>query len=592
MTDTDRTFKIRPSLRYTMVGSGLLVTIMPLALFALSYFDGPFIFSFTLALIRQQLLPNLLIVIVMTGLGLYITLYWLTYAVRLDDEGITRSGISHLVDRRGSVKYSDVQRVTRGTRYFLKIIPATGRPLATNIKELEDGPEELIYELRRRLPAGVVDGDLEWSIGKHREEDRFGWVLPIAIIFLAGVTYSSFAIADWAIAQVAWDTAFALGEDTEALASAAGPDGSLWVISERDDSSGADLSRFKDGELQETIRLEDHPVLQEVIDELGGVTYVQSLLVDDLGQVWLLLRAGGEVYKWGGGGWSREPLIFESKEYQPTDIQLGTGRIWGSLPDTVSIVSIDPATGDTGGLTLKTELDDGRVVELTPQSMASLQDGGLLVGGPINLGGDGLLRLDADQSVSLFTSVLGQPVDPSWRMQLSSGDVDGNIHVLYTSRGACDDDERLIRLGTRFQSAEWVWNDLVYQDDCESGPYQESFVIDPLGRVWAQSGSTGVFVFPPPQVRQVDSATLPIEHYSNSNSGFNEAPLEMVGNQILAIHTFYGSAIGIDANSPDLPNPVPKLLEPIFDAPYLIGFLLLPALFMLIWIQQRPNRSD
>lgn len=590
MSESNLTFKIRPGLRYLGAASGLLVMLMPLALLALFPLARSLSFSFVMDALRDRLLFILLIAVIMAGLGLYITLFWLTYAIELNDRGIARRGVPNLVDRRIFIEYADIRRVTRGTKNVLKVIPVTGRPLATNISQLEGSPSDLIRELRRRVPTGIVDGGLQSTISRQQEEDRLSWLVPIVIILMAGLAYSSFTIADWVQAHVAWETVYALGEDSESLASAAGSDGSIWVVSERDGIDSADLSRFIDGELQETIRSEDHPVLQGAIDELGGASYVQSLLVDELDQVWLLFRAGGELYKWNGTEWSQERPIFEGKQYQPDELQIGTGKIWGSRLEAGSIMSIDPASGEVDGLTLSMDVDEGRVVELAPKFLAGMPDGGLLVSGPINFGGDGVLRFDAEQSVTLFTSVISQPLDPSWRLRLASGDIDGNIHVLYTNRDACEDDERIIRLGTRFQSSQWLWNELVFEDDCE-GPYQESFMIDSKGRLWAQSGSTGVHVFATPAAKAVNSAMRPIANYRTSNSGYNGMPIELVGDQILAVNPFEGNAVGIDASNPELPHPVPRLFEPLFRAPFLIAFLLLPILFGIIWIQRRPNRT-
>ena len=127
--------------------------------------------------------------------------------------------------------------------------------------------------------------------------------------------------------------------------------------------------------------------------------------------------------------------------------------------------------------------------------------------------------------------------------------MDSNIHVLYTNREACEDDERLIRLGTRMQSSQWLWNELAYEDDCD-GPYQESFTIDPGGRVWAQSGSSGVHVFAPPAAMTTNSTMRPIANHSTSNSAYNGMPIELVGDQVLAVNPFEGNAVGIDTSNP------------------------------------------
>jgi len=590
MSESELTFKIRPGPRYLGAGSGLLVMLMPLSILAFFPLARSLSITFVMDALRDRLLFILLIVIMMLGLGLYITLSWLMYAVELNDRGIARRGIPNLADRRIFIEYADIRRVTRGTKNVLKVIPVTGRPLATNIGQLEGGPSNLIRELRRRVPVGIVDDGLTSAIRRQQEEDRFSWLVPIVIILMAGLAYGSFTIAGWVLAHVAWEAVYALGEDSEPLASAADSEGAIWVLSERDGIDSADMSRFINGELQETIRSEDHPILQGAIDELGGASYIQSLLVDDLDQLWLLFRAGGELYKWDGTEWTHELPIFKGKQYQPDEIQLGTGKVWGTRLETGAIMSIDPASGEVDGLTLNMDVEEGRVVELAPKFLASMPDGGLLISGPINFGGDGILQFDAEQTVTLFTSVINQPVDPSWQLRMASGDIDGNIHVLYTNRDACEDGERLIRLGTRFQSSQWLWNELVFEDDCV-GPYQESFIIDLKGRLWAQSGSTGVYVFASPAAKQANSAMQPIASYSTSNSGYNGMPIELVGDQVLAVNPFEGNAVGIDASNPELPHPVPRLFEPLFIAPFLIAFLLLPVLFGIIWIHQRPNRT-
>ena len=139
------------------------------------------------------------------------------------------------------------------------------------------------------------------------------------------------------------------------------------------------------------------------------------------------------------------------------------------------------------------------------------------------------------------------------------------------------------------QSSQRLFNELAYEDDCD-GPYQESFTINPGGRVWAQSGCSGVHVFAPPAAMTTNSTMRPVANYSTSNSAYNGMPIKLVGDQVLAVNPFEGNAVGIDTSNPELPRPIPILFQPLVKAPFLIAILLLPLLFGLNWMQQRPNR--
>ncbi|MFV2044497.1 MAG: hypothetical protein ACC700_14845 [Anaerolineales bacterium] len=194
-----------------------------------------------------------LIVLMPLVAGVFVV-YWAVFAwkdrIVTSDIQIERTGLHHFRIYRGPINFDDVVRVARGNFGLLRIEQVNGRNFELAPKAYEGGPDALLADLRKHLPADRFEHDLEVRLYKRTGREWRGPALMFVGVLILLLSSCAENLYDGLRADRAWTTeveAKALRESIEDFDLA--PDGSIWLLIERS------LSDYQDPQSYEVRRI-------------------------------------------------------------------------------------------------------------------------------------------------------------------------------------------------------------------------------------------------------------------------------------------------------------------------------------------------
>ena len=584
-----RVFRARPWIRKTMVALAGFTVVFAIGLAAFSaysmiQFNEPFLSIFTGFYVSQ-----IVVGLVLVASAVYWARYWLKYRIVVDDQFISREGLPHLVDRRKRIAFTDVLRVTHGTRNVLKIVPKEGYPLAVGLKGLDADPTALLVALRERIPENRFDADLESSIFQGSSSDRLGYIVSAGLVLGTVASLGGIYVRNPVLERTAWHGVSGLEDDLRIeLVDTAG-DNSIWVVAEEHQGGNDDeigLTHVRPDGTTETMGLSAVPAMKDALARArnAGPFPIDSMAIDPQNRPWLVLRGDQAAYFWDGEDWNQVPATSEDLDFEITDLVRAEDFLWALVPEHNGLFRIEPESLDTvamGPLSWEYETE---TIELRPFDLRGSSGDGAVVFGELSTGRPGFVAIAGDGSIAFSSEVLGAPSAATWRAHSATPDNHGQIHLLYNSRDVCVEGRRLIKLGTRLASTEWVWRDLVYQADCGVDPMFDEIQIDLQGRVWIKPNDGNVMVFPGPGSGNPGGRVDPLAVYSRDNSGYNGGQLVMgADGHLLAVSGGRRSLVMLDASGTELPTPLPAWFAWYFEHPYVaqIAALLLILPFLI-----------
>jgi hypothetical protein len=588
--EAEVSFRIRRRSRIIFAIIGLLLGAVTISIFYAAIRIDIVIADSDFGPASFRLLPWLiaLMPLLLIPAAVYMVSYWWTYRITFGTESISREGVPHIIDRRVTIDYADIEQVTRGNRNVIKIVPREGRPLSTNVKELEGGPEPYLAILHERIPDDQFDPDLEAVLFETENRDRWNLALSIILFLVMIIGAGSLFLSEALLKNVAWTRQFELDREQRLRLAAAAPDGSIWMLVEGDQPNSEELMRVAGGEIVERMRLADIPIMEPIFDLRDGVVSLgASMTVDEIGRLWLNLSSN-ETYSWDGRQWSSARTASDSG-LSADELEYGAGAIWASLLGSSGLVEVDPATGSSENYPLEFEFPEVSV-EFSPYMINSAHDGGLVSAGNMNPGGLGLLYFASDGEPSLLTFIPKPESIEEWRLQHVAVDAEGQMHVLFQSSDVCADGIRRVRSGSRLVDTEWIWRDLAFEADCSGSANSDSLAVDPWGRTWVETFDSGVHVFESPSHGQFDEPIEPIVTYSHSNSGLpSPSEIQSDGGLMLAVRGFGGELASIDTTQGELPAPLPGPIAWFIGNSYIIYVLIIPIIAIMAWRQNKIN---
>jgi len=577
-----------------MIGSAVvtIVIIVGLVVIALLAY-------FRFRELMDALSSGILLSGIAVGMGLiavmvYMALYWRKYAIVVGRTYIAREGLPHPVDRKQRIAYTEVTMVTHGDRNVLKVVPRNGPALAANLSGLEGEPTDLIEALRDRLPNQRFERDLESKIFETSHMSRLGLGIFIIMMLLLAFSFGSIFLRDPILARIAWSELGPIEEGFRVRTIETDDEGAVWVVSEGtedDDAPRVLLNKIQTDGGVETLELSSDPMLQSAIDEIDHTAYaIESLVVDQFGRPWLHLRGGKSVYVLDGQVWKEIPAAFGDSDFVITDLARAGDYLWARVPDRNGLFRINPTTLQTTAMgPLRCDQWE-TTVEMAPRSLRGSSKNGAVVFGTFSTGSAGLLVLDGDGSVSFTTPVVEAPNEATWSARFATVDNLGHIHAVYVSNEVCVADHRMIKVGTRLDTAEWVWRDLVYDADCDIGPRFDEIQIDAAGKIWIRVQEGDVLVF---EAASGDGNRSDVGHmarYTSDNSGYNDGELAMGSDgHVFAVRRWDPKFMELDAGSPEIPAPLPDAAAWILQYPFVLQFAAVLVLIPVAIVFSRRN---
>lgn len=527
--------------------------------------------------------------------------YWWTYRIVLDQDGVSREGLWHPLDRKLRIPYGNIERITRGTRYVLRVIPRQGKVLATNVKILEEVPEGLIANLRARVGSEIVDTDLEHAILSKQSRDKRELVFVVASIGFLAVIMAGFFIQDQILALFAWQDVVA--GRRHVVAFDVGPDGTVWALTE---------GKLKRGELGLKLEVIGTPGRQSIELPLSGLARevshpydpvynnIEDIVADSRKRVWVLFEESGTLHYWEGTRWSRLRAADAEIQLTPTSIARVGEEVWVIRFASEGVLRIDSESLAVAPFSIhgvRYEGDPG--VTLYPETMIRGNDGGVVMTGGLNLGYPGIAHFNSEgANVQFFGLDESIPLpDSSWNLIHGGTDRVGRLYAFYASKSGCSENTLSVIAGVQEQpGGEWKWGSLSRPLDCSKYWSLPSVAVDPHGRIWVEVNAFeggGVMVYEEGTIDGEQSGNVePIRQYTEKNSHFIGEDLQVASDgHIYAIEPYAGNAVWIDASGDELPNPAPRFLVELLDKPYLVYIPYLAVAMLLTSANVRRNWS-
>lgn len=590
-------FRARASTRYAMVAlAGLTIvfaiSLAAFAVYSMIPFDGavpPISIGFSISQVAVGL--------ILVGSAVYWAQFWSKYSIVVGDDFMAREGLPHLVDRRRRIAYSDILRVTRGTRNILKIVPKDGNPLAVGLRGLEGDPTDLIVALRERLPENRFDAGLEASIFEKTASDRLGYIVSAGFILVTVGTFGAMFGREPVLERVAWLEVSGLPNGLRIGQVDTAGDGSIWMVAAgRFEGEEDDLGLVHvrpDGSIV-SMAFSRTPALRGSLDRAAetGRAPVDSLAIDSYDRPWLVFRTDRAAYVLDGSEWRQVLATYGGVDFAITDLVRAGDFLWAMIPEHNSLFRIDPDSFEAVAMgPLSWDAESG-AVELTATDLRGSADNGGVVFGELSPGRSVFLTLTGDGSIGFATDLLGAPGAATWHARSATPDGQGQFHVLYDSRDVCVDGRRLIHVGTTLADAEWEWREIVYPADCDIDPAFDEIHVDPLGRIWIRPNHGDVMVFPGAGSEDVTRTAEPLAVYSRDNSGYNDGDLVVgSGGHLLGVRGFRPELVALDIGGQQLPNPLPAWFAWYLEYPFVGQFaVLLLMLPLLIAIRRKNSR--
>jgi len=135
-------------------------------------------------------------------------------------------------------------------------------------------------------------------------QDR--WLLAIGIVALTilGIAAAATFFRETLLSDLAWNNQVELERGWRLLQAEVAPDGSIWVLAEHQEPYSAEIRQYEDGEVIQTTKLADEPILRAVLEENDGeIGLFSTMAIDNSGRVWLN-PGSGQTVSWDGEQWS------------------------------------------------------------------------------------------------------------------------------------------------------------------------------------------------------------------------------------------------------------------------------------------------
>jgi hypothetical protein len=539
--------------------------------------------------------PNLVLgvvgsMVIYSG-AVYLVAYSWTYRIAFTDSHLARAGLPNPINPRRRIAYADIERVTRGTRGVLKIVPREGPPLPFNVNLFDSRPAELIGEIRRRVGESRFDAGLEASLFRNDPLDGIASALGLLLIALLLLAGGLSALRGPILEHVAWETVIHLQRGFRGQALGFTEDGTLWIAAQPDPSGSSGSIRLYEvsGAGAETMELSLGRFGEPWV---GETPRIDSIAIDPLGNPWVAFDAPGGLFYWDGDALQHLPLSRDEHDTVVRSLHLSEGFLFAfEVPD--RLLRIDPATaqsGFCGPCSYASRRGDG---EFSPVGVTVGNDGTMIIVGRLPSGVPALFlysEVEAGEGAPLEVDV--QPTD-SWPPAHVSVDAEGRLYAILQRPGSCVGDVRELTVGVREPDAGgWHWGTVAYAADCEAGSEGESFAVDPRGRVWMQSRVSGVNIVEGSRGGTSGDELVASLKYTETNSGYPGGSLvEGEDGYIYAFDSGRGRLARIDGRATQLPRPLPTWLAALMDNPFTLPLggliLMLPAFVRFWWVNYR-----
>lgn len=604
------TFRVKRARRRAILIGGILLWVMMVVLvvtFALAFKSDLRDVSSLLGedagtQIDLLSVASIVLLILMTFLTVYGARYWSTYRVVLDESGISREGVWHPLDPKVRVDYAAIERVERGTRYVIRIVPTEGKVLSTNLKILEGEGAGLIEELRTRLGDLRVPPELEVRVHEKRSGDTIEIAFSVAIVGFTAVYVASLFQQDRILALYAWKdvvpgnrkiVAFDLGRDDE-----------LWALSE------GKLERHELGLRMTHLTANDKQLIELPLSGLARevshpydpvYNSIVTMAVDDHDRLWVLFEETEALHYWNGERWKQLDVRTDEEPFYPRGLARVGSEIWGITRGSTGVIRIDSETLDTFSFEIQgRNPEDESIVTLDPRTMTVGNDGGVVIAGILNLGYPGIAAFNQSGEMEVFIGMdESTPVpDDSWGLAFAGTDGDSNLYAAYTSRNGCVRNTLSAIVGVwEHELGEWTWGQLNQGLDCSEYWTVPSFAVDPHGRTWMQfyssAGGSEVLVYERDQWGMGGAASgQPMRRYTELNSHYIGEELQIAPTgRIYAIDDYGGAASWIDASAAELPNPAPGIFGVLWDRSYIVYAPMVALGWIFALLNVRKNRK-
>jgi len=386
--------------------------------------------------------------------------------------------------------------------------------------------------------------------------DRGSAILTIAAItfVLGGMVLVFYDIAGRA--NVAWTRALPLPLSSDTEAFDIGPDGSLWVL---DRESHTDWWQTSDYLVYHVSPASGGPWRLPTTAELfpdgahlGGPEWIH---VDASGRPWLGFSIEPRLLYLTGGRWQWFDYPEEVAQPAATGPAWVDGVIWIQDMESLALYSIDAVTGDFESFRLGPAEYEGfyHPLQATADGALIALRGGLSVGGPTALN-----RFYLGQWSGWRDLEFGEFHLPEyWEVADVTSDPEGNLYVLVIPYPNCVEGVMRSLVGRwSIDTARWDWRELQHYGDCERRRYRPALVVDPRHRLWLQT-TDAVVVYTESPFDSPAGGSTPTILYSTENSGFADGSLWLgPDGRVWALGTT-DPLVWIDANAPELPEPLP-----------------------------------
>lgn len=466
-----------------------------------------------------------------------------SYHVTLGEKGLSVGRVPTRFQKPACLDYENVARVSRGgMRGLVRLTSRRSDAVQIDASVLQGGPERLLAELERRLPAGVIEADLPRRVRAYQRSEVLtillgvgAWSLVLVMVFLTGDGYNT--LRKW----VGWRWDARLGRQTAWSAFALDPEGNPWLSIHHWPLSERFIAHLLPDELQ-LFSLPAGPTASQFPHSLG---------YDAAGHPWAIFDH--EVLHWSEGEWHSLPL-----------------PVGG-----FSIVLWDPSSGALAVNHQNPRLDANSLYEVSWEN-GSLQPIPLPSGVEINgnffwqahLLPDqtmlGYFRTEGAQRVYIFRQGSWQEegyaltAPPDGYIQDVTQDSQGTLWAVAENR-----DGHLYVGRFAPQAGQGSWFSAGFC--CGQVQYARGIEVDRRGRIWISAvAKTALSDFLPfTAIYRFDGkeALEFVLYYSDANSGYGDGVNDLLYAGVDG--RFWNGAAWIDTDAERLPPPLPEWLLPL-----------------------------
>ena len=495
--------------------------------------------------------------------GGYMAVFSSKDRIVISDTQIERTGLRNFMIYRGPVLFENLIKVARGSLSVVRIEQVDGKNFEFAPKAYEGGPDEILADLRQRIPADRFEDDLEKRLYQKTGREWRGPALMVVGALIFGLSSCAGDLYDEIRADHAWTAEVEAGTLRESIESFdLSPDGSLWILVQSSFGDYQDPLSYEVRHITDTgTKVLEFPPFEVLYPsgppEIGrGQPSGIRLTPEGVPRVSMFLINSALI--WTGNQWEWERPPTQERGPKPLEILLAGdhGDYWEQLVFSESASVSIPSTGSTETIDLGPEMEEYAIVfKAEPRGWK-------------------LARLRTEDRRTFLLAFREDPEEGQW-IEIESDILplsesrglldytvgpDGSLFALLSDWDFCESDVVTFYAGklTPSEAGGWTWRALQYQQDCNEVQDPRDFLVDARGRIWIE-GWNQVAAFDEGVFDSPEIINDPEILYTEDNSGYFMSHTLRIGpdERLWSLDMSGDVLVSIDPDVDELPAPLP-----------------------------------